>query len=219
MKDLFPPDPDGLLELHNRKYEVRAWRMSNDKLLLRGAVRDDKPSGLYLEQDAEPLTIHHMIVDLEVDFPSMDIKRVEVVFESHPHQQCTGIINTYQSLVGISIARGFTNKVKELFGGPRGCTHVGALLNAMAPVAIQCAWSMRVAAMRETGDTSEIRPRTPEEFDKALKFNINTCHVWEEDGETVNFVRNGGDLGPPLPVQKRLDELGLGEEAWKKMRG
>jgi hypothetical protein len=43
--------------------------------------------------------------------------------------------------------------------------------------------------------------------------------VWEEDGETVNFVRNGGDLGPPLPVQKRLDELGLGEEAWKKMRG
>ena len=49
-------------------------------------------------------------------------------------------------LVGLSIARGFTHRVRELFGGPRGCTHTTALLQAMAPIAMQCFWSMRSAA-------------------------------------------------------------------------
>ncbi len=137
------------MELHNRRYEVRAFRKSADCVLLRGMVRDDKPHGLYLEDDTEPLTIHHMIVDIEISFPSMVIQSAQVVFESHPHTECTGIVNHYQGLVGLSIARGFTHKVRELFGGPRGCTHVTALLSAMAPVAIQCAWSMRIASARE----------------------------------------------------------------------
>jgi len=38
----------------------------------------------------------------------------------------------------LSIARGFTHKVRGLFGGPRGCTHTTALSQAMAPEAIQC---------------------------------------------------------------------------------
>lgn len=218
MKDNFPPNPE-YMELHNRRYEVRAFRKSADCVLLRGMVRDDKPHGLYLEDDTEPLTIHHMIVDIEISFPLMVIQSAQVVFESHPHTECTGIVNHYQGLVGLSIARGFTHKVRELFGGPRGCTHVTALLSAMAPVAIQCAWSMRIASARE--DKSMNIPKeqmTPEQRENLFAMNLNTCHVWSEDGDTVATLRAGGEIEPPIPVMVRLKELGRSPDDWAKFR-
>lgn len=218
MKDSFPPDPD-LTELHNRKYEVRAFRVNEGRVLLRGMVRDDKPNGLYLQDDPDPLTIHHMIVDLEITFPQMVIERAEVVYQSHPHLECTDIVPHYQKLVGLSIARGFINKVRELFGGPRGCTHVTALLQAMAPVAIQCAWSMRIAAARENGTLGQKRDDlTPEQREAMFAMNLNTCHVWDEEGEVVSTLRAGGEIPPPLSVQIRLRELGKDPSEWNKFR-
>ena len=121
------------------------------RLLLRGAVRDQKPAGLYIAGDPDPLTFHHMQVELEVSFPSLEITAAAVLFEAHPHETCGSIAPHYGSLVGLSIARGFTHEVRQRFGGPRGCTHTTALLLAMAPVAIQSIWSMQVVEDREAG--------------------------------------------------------------------
>mgnify|MGYP002177167728 CR=1 FL=1 len=120
-----PVDADGnpLEILHDREYRVRAFRLAPDRVLIRGAVRDQKPPGLYLPEDPEPLTIHHMQVDIEVSYPSMEIVAAKVHMETHPNLECTRIEPHYGKLVGLSIARGFTHKVKELFGGPRACTH------------------------------------------------------------------------------------------------
>ena len=125
--EILPPDPDGLDVLHDREYRVRAFRLADDRILIRGAVRDQKPPGVYLAEDPDPLTMHHMQVDLQVAFPSMVIESAEVVFESYPHTTCVDIVAAYQGLVGLSITRGFISKVRELFGGPRGCTHTTAL--------------------------------------------------------------------------------------------
>ena len=92
-----------------------------------------------------------MQIDLEVGFPSLEIVKASVRFETHPHGGCPAIIDHYGGLVGLSIARGFTHKVRELFGGPRGCTHTTALLQAMAPVAVQCFWSMDAAGPTSPG--------------------------------------------------------------------
>ena len=119
--EILPPDPD-LEILHDREYRVRAFR-KDPNLLLRGSVRDQKPPHLYIAEDPNPLTIHHMQIDLEVGFPSLEIVAAAVHFEVYPHDTCTHIIEHYDELVGLSIARGFTHKVRELFGGPRGCTH------------------------------------------------------------------------------------------------
>ena len=138
-------DGEPLEVLHDREYRVRAFRKRDDLLLIRGAVRDQKPPGLYVDIDPNPLTIHHMQIDLEIAFPTLEIVGATVGIEVHPHTSCTNIEPHYDKLVGLSIARGFTHKVRELFGGPRGCTHTTALLQAMAPVAIQCMWSMRAS--------------------------------------------------------------------------
>lgn len=218
MDDLLPPDPD-LTPIHTRSYEVRSFRVDDTKILLRGAVRDIKPPGLYVEDDPDPLTIHHMIVDMTVDITDMTITDVSVVFESHPHSSCPSIVPHYGSLVGLSISRGFTHKVRELFGGPRGCTHTTALLQAMAPVAVQCTWSMRVLRARELG----LSPRDPGLMDERqregmIRANLGTCHVWDPDGEHVADLRAGRPPEAPLAVSVRLRELGRDPDEWIRGR-
>lgn len=213
---MLPPDPD-LQPIHTRNYEVRAFKVDDGSMLLRGAVKDTKPPHLYIEGDDEPLTIHHMVVDLTVSYPMLEITAVEVVFETHPHTLCPTITEHYDKLVGLSIARGFTHKVRELFGGPRGCTHTTALLQAMAPVAVQCTWSMRVAKAREMGDPPR-QPMSPEQREMMFASNINTCHVWDDEGEHVALLRRGEMPEPPLQVTRRLVELGRDPHEWFQRR-
>lgn len=202
--------------IHHRRYDVHSYRETADRIRLRGVVRDQKPPGLYIEDDPEPLTIHHMVVDLVVEIPTMEIVAAEVVFETHPHAGCPRITDHYEALVGISIARGFTHRVRELFGGPRGCTHTTALLQAMAPVAVQSIWSLQAQLMREGGGQRLPSPRTlgPEERRARYARNIDTCHIWAGDGEMVAHLEAGGDMEPPEWIVDRLTELGRDPAGW-----
>lgn len=212
----FPADAD-LPLIHHRNYQVRSYRQSPTEFWLRGTVQDQKPAGVYFDDD-QPLTVHQMRVDLLVAFPSMEILEADVELATHPHESCATIEPEYQKLVGLSIARGFSRSVKDLFGGPRGCTHVMALLQAMAPVAIQSTWSMRAA---ETGSVAVAIDRSngDEGLREALRFNLDTCHVWAEDGEMVAAVRAGEEIPPPVWASERLVELGRDPDEWYEVRG
>jgi hypothetical protein len=144
-----------------------------------------------------------MVVELVVATPSMVITDVKVVFEAHPHPQCPRIIDSYDQLVGVSIARGFTHNVRSLFGGPRGCTHTTALLQAMAPVAVQCVLTGRPPAPA-AGEPVALRlSLSPEERKARFAVMINTCHVWEADGDLVTKINRGEEHPIPLPIQER----------------
>jgi len=212
VEPMFPENPDFPL-IHTRRYEVRAFRMADDRFLLRGVVCDEKPAGLYVTGDPDPLWLHHMIVEMEVVYPSFVIERAYAKFHQHPHLGCTDITDHYKKLEGMSIARGFNAKVKELFAGSRGCTHITALLSAMAPVAIQTGWSMRVTVMNEGESQSNPSDAENEQREKQLAGTINTCHMWDESGELVAQVRAGEAIEIPLSVRKRLQELGR-PEVW-----
>ena len=210
-------DDAGLEPLHVRAYEVSAFRLSEAEILLRGRVRDTKPAGLYIADDPEPMVIHNMTVDLVVKLPGMEITGAEVAFHVNPHEQCPTIIGHYDKLVGLSIARGFTHKVRDLFGGPRGCTHTSALLQAMAPVAIQCIWSMQASSSASASQDVHItrtKP-SPEQRMAMFAFNLNTCHVWDEDGAQVALVQSGETPGPPLWATRRMAELGIDPAEWE----
>jgi len=210
---LFPVDTNYPL-IHTRQYQVQAFRMSDERFLLRGAIVDEKPAGLYIENDPDPIWMHHMIVELEIVYPTFLIEKASVEFKNHPHLGCTNITDHYKKLEGMSIARGFNAKVRELFGSSRGCTHIGALLAAMAPVAIQTGWSMRVSSVVDIDDAS----KSPEDFQeqriKQFASTINTCHIWDEHGEMVSKVHRGEEIEMPLPVIRRLRDLGRDETDW-----
>ena len=216
VNEMFPPNPD-LPLLHTRRYEVRAFRMADDRFMLRGVVCDEKPAGVYVSNDPDPLWMHLMVVDLEISYPTFVIEKASVEFKNHPHLGCTDITDHYKKLEGMSISRGFNAKVKELFGGPRGCTHIGALLSAMAPVAIQTGWSMRAIVV--TNDVGLTTPAIQEQRSRQFAANINTCHMWDEDGDLVATVKAGNEIEMPLAVSIRLRELGRSEAEWDKFRG
>lgn len=203
-----------------RDYAVEVYRVSKDELLARGAVRDLKPGGLYLPEDLAPLTVHHMVVELRVAFPSLTITSARVEFRTYPEQVCPSIVAHYEQLAGLSIARGFTHKVRELFGGPRGCTHTTALLQAMAPAVVQATFSMNWAAMQRAAANGD-RPSpaiTPEDRRKFFAFNINTCHVWDEDGDLVASLDAGRAPDVPVFIQQRFHARGRDPESWRRPR-
>jgi len=212
-----PPPPD-LPLLHERTYDVTVYRRGPDSVLARGRVHDVKPPGLYVEDDPEPLTIHEMVVDLTVAFPSLEITGAEVVFETHPQETCPAIASHYENLVGLSIARGFTHRVRELFGGPRGCTHVTALLQAIAPAVVQSIWSMRALDRREA-PASPGEPAADTEAQREGHPSLNTCHVWAEDGDLVNRIRQGEQVSPGIPVRQRLEARGKDWRSWGRSSG
>jgi len=213
--DDIAPHPEGIDPLtdliHERSYVVRAYHKDDSTLWLRGAIRDQKPPGLYIEDDPEPLTVHHMVLDLHIAVPLLEITYANVVMEAHPHSSCPQIEDQYHKLVGLSIARGFTHKVRELLGGPRGCTHTTALLQAMAPVAVQSMWSFRMVAARDGGANGAT---SPEARARAMATNLNTCHIWDEDGEQVASIRRGEPMEVPVWIKKRFAELGRDPVDW-----
>jgi hypothetical protein len=214
--DYFPAAPEGGELIHTRFYEARTYKLNDDLFLLRGVVCDEKPAGLYMAGDPDPLWVHHMVVDLEITFPMFVIQKVSVTFHERPHTHCTDIEPDYQKLVGLSIARGFNKQVKDLFGGPRGCTHIGALLAAMAPVAIQSGWSMRMG--NALGNEEFDSATTAEQRKRSYAMNLNTCHMWDENGQMVNDIEAGLPMETPLWISKRAKKLGRDESEWLKRR-
>jgi len=209
---LLPPDDD-LDLLHTRDYETRVYQLSDRELLVRGVVSDRKPPGLYVESDPEPLEMHQMQLELQVSLPDLTITQARVLFETHPHSNCPRIADDYEKLVGLSIARGFNHKIRDLFGGPKGCTHTNALLQAMAPAVVQSTWSLSVRRSRAGNESPGTRNQA--ERDKRITANTNTCHIWSENGEHIAALRRGDRSGiAPLPVRDRLRKLGLDEEHW-----
>jgi hypothetical protein len=194
---VLPDEPD-LEVLHQRQYQVRAWRVDAETALVRGAVEDRKPGHLWPGDPDEWITFHHMIVDLRIVYPELVIREARVRLETHPHPGCPEIARHYRELEGLSIARGFTHKVRELFGGPRGCTHTTALLQAMAPVAVQCSAAM--------GNGSQIEPT----------WMRDTCHMWSEDGELWPVLKRGERVPMPIPMVRRLVDAGVDPDRWSE---
>ena len=102
----------------------------------------------------------------------------------------------------------FQAQVRELFGGPRGCTHTTALLQAMAPIAMQIFWSMRSVTSAEAGEPYGVGASEP--GDDSWKRILNTCHVWAEDGEMIQARKAGQRFeGVPLFIRKHREQHGM----------
>lgn len=172
---------------------------------VRGRLTDNRTQGL-ARSDGEPLIIHDMVVDLIVVVPGFEIVDVETAMEVHPYEVCTNVLPDYQQLVGLTIGRGYNRRIKELFGGPGGCSHIGALLQAMGPAAIQASWSLMTLdddpadRLSEAGDDEDRLRR--------LGMNVNTCHVWAEGGDHMTAVSLGDSMRPDWETE-RLQKLGV----------
>ena len=193
------------ISIHQRSYETEAFDEGDGRMRVRGRLTDNKPQGLCLS-DGNDLVIHDMCIDLLVDPTTFTIVAVENEMMVRPYSNCEAILPDYQALVGLSITRGYSKQVKNLFGGPNGCSHMGALLLAMGPVAIQASWSL--VNLNQPLESRLNNSDDPKDIERRLRLNMNSCHVWQEDGEHIELVKIGKWVLPDWESD-RLMSLGV----------
>ncbi|MDO6515170.1 MULTISPECIES: DUF2889 domain-containing protein [unclassified Neptuniibacter] len=118
----------------------------------------------------EPL--HGMSVRITID---MDLNILDAVasMDYTPFSGCKQITEAYKQLIGLQIARGFTGKIKSLFSGRGGCTHLLELLGPLATTAFQATHQERELAENFWQDGDKKPPM------------LDTCHALAANGPVV----------------------------------
>jgi len=132
--------------------------------------------------------IHHMIIRLLINCSDLAIEDVQVEMTTVPSERCREIAGCLAPIKGLTVSKGFTQKVKKIAGGVRGCTHLVELLLTMAPAVIQ-GYATHQSRKPSSLDTQRAVAM--------LHFLTNTCFAWREDGP---FVRK---FKEKLPAKKK----------------
>jgi len=170
------PPPVDREPMHNRRYDFAGYRRGDGLWDIEGRMTDTKPYG-FASRDrgevkaGEPL--HDMWIRLTLD-EGFEIHAVEAATEAGPFNLCPAITPNYQRLVGERIRPGWNNRVKELFAGTEGCTHLTEMLGAMGTVAFQTLYPVRARKAKANGADANRRPPL-----------IDSCHAFASDGEVV----------------------------------
>jgi DUF2889 family protein len=125
--------------LHRRTIEIQGYKRADGNYDVEGHLTDTKPFDFALAAGIRPAgaAIHSMWLRITVD-RTLTIVDAQASIDAMPYAgDCNAIEPAYRKLVGLAIRPGYHEKLKELFGGIRGCTHVTELAAALATAAFQ----------------------------------------------------------------------------------
>ncbi len=163
-------------KIHQREINISTFKTDDKEIIVEGSLLDNRLVATYHLSgvDRPPDTVHHLIIRILVD-KKLVIRQVETEMPRTPHVECPETIDSLQDLVGMKISRGFTMKIKNMFGKGRGCSHLSELIISMAPAAIQGYWTAI------SGDPIS------EDLKYTMKLLLtDTCWVWRRDGPAIN---------------------------------
>jgi hypothetical protein len=163
--------------VHTRKIEINTFDLDDHRILVEGELEDTRRPPSAEESETGPFLVHHLIARIWVQGPDLTISAVDAKMKRIPRQECPEVLPAVQKLVGVKIITGFTQKVKDLIGNVRGCSHLTNLFLTLGPVAVQGYWA---AYGRRPGARSLDNP--------AISRVINSCHVWRKDGPLVQSL-------------------------------
>jgi hypothetical protein len=163
--------------IHNRKIDITTYEGDYDSVIVEGVLHDERLVETYRPtgDTHPPGTVHHMIIRMEIKGLKLIIEDIEVEMPTIPYEACLETQGCLDQLKGEPVVAGFTTKVKKLAGDRKGCCHLVSLLTAMAPAAVQGAWSAVI--QNPVGQKTYL--------DMAFQRVKNTCWVWREDGPLI----------------------------------
>ncbi|MOA06737.1 hypothetical protein D3C78_1263980 [compost metagenome] len=133
---------DGRKKLHLRRISCEGFEREDGLIDIEGTLVDEKPFPLQMKERSlqahEP--IHWMRLCLSID-RQFRIHAVQAQMRHSPYGLCPEVVPRYQALVGLRIEPGFTRRVKQLFQGIAGCSHMTELLPSIATTAFQILWN------------------------------------------------------------------------------
>lgn len=177
-----PLAPTGRRQVHLRRITCTGFLRDDGLWDIEGRLTDTKPEAVSLPEREVPADepIHDMLVCLTIDSEFV-IRDAWARTRSSPYRVCGEIGASYEQLVGERIEPGFTQKVKRLFRGVLGCTHLTELLPPMATTAFQVLWTERAKARNSAATGTS---------------PLGGCHALRLDGEVVR-LHFPEELGTP----------------------
>jgi hypothetical protein len=143
---------DGLFDIEARLVDTK----DADLTLLSGVRRAGDP-------------VHDMSVRVTID-RALTIRALEAHTDDMPYPgDCNRIHPDYERLVGANLVAGFRQRLHQLMGGLRGCTHVTELLGYLPTAAVQT-----LSGLREREDEGTDKP-----------FQLDRCHALDTEGDAV----------------------------------
>lgn len=164
---------------HNRDMTFTTYKAGDSHIITQCRLTDNRLKEYYklTGEKVEAGTLHDMEVVILLKTPSLVIEDVEVSMMTVPRGDCKLVTGSLDPLIGLSVSKGFTAKVRELCGGIRGCTHLVTLLTAAGPAIVQ--GYMAVSYQKQAAEKSD-RSRKGAGM---LAYLRNSCYAWREDGE------------------------------------
>jgi hypothetical protein len=163
--------------IHTRAVECVSYLRPDGLWDIEGRLSDSKTHAVPLAEGSvvaagEPY--HGMWVRLTID-DDFVIRDVAVQMPNVPTSECRGAAPAYAKLIGERVAPGFSHKIKTLFGGAGGCTHLSELLLPIATTAFQTIPIGRaMIAPRDAHDVERIA--------RSRRGLIGTCHALRVEG-------------------------------------
>ena len=174
---------DGLWDIEGRMVDTKTYAFPNEDR--GGAIAAGEP-------------LHDMWLRLTVD-DQFRIRDVEARTDGSPFNLCPAITARYRRLIGVRIGPGWSLKLKELFGGVDGCTHLTELLGPVATTLFQTLYGRRY----DEEDAKPPEQRTPPPV-------LNTCHALASDSPVVKKrwpkAYTGPDRETDQPHRPLLDD-------------
>lgn len=181
---LSPPAPRE--SKHTRRIELNGFLRADGLWDIEAHMTDEKSYGFDNEWRGRVeagTPVHDMWIRLTIDDDKV-VRAVEAVTDVGPYRMCPDIAPNFQRLVGVKIGPGWNNRVKELVGGTRGCTHLVELLGPIATVAYQTQTSTLLKRKRTATEAPKPEAGQPE-GPRRRPAILDTCHAYATDSEVV----------------------------------
>ncbi|MBF0168488.1 MAG: DUF2889 domain-containing protein [Alphaproteobacteria bacterium] len=115
--------------------------------------------------------LHGMSVRVTVD-ENFLIHDAAASTDHSPFAVCAAAAPGFARLTGMRLGSDFLEVVEDMFGGPKGCTHLNELMAVVLTTAYQTLWSVREA--KEASRADRKKPSI-----------IDRCHALKGDGNVV----------------------------------
>ncbi len=173
-------------KIHTRQIDITIYTHDSDHLIVYGELKDNRliPTYSLSMERREPVTVHGMRIAIKVELKSLTIVELEVETPQIPHKECDPVKKSLDTIVGLQLKPGFSHKVRQRVGGPKGCIHLTTLLLAMAPAALQGYWT-------HNDRNPEKRKLTREQMDHYL---VDTCYVWRREGPWLKELTSKNNI-------------------------
>lgn len=169
-------------KIHSRDIRLATYPYRENSIIVEGFLKDERYLPVFdITGDVKPAgVIHHFGIWLTVDSDPLMIRDAEAEMITLPMTECRALADSVAALAGLEIRSGFSRKVRDIMGGPDGCTHLCHLATVMIQEVVQGFFVRK----RQT------KPPLPSSVDTLdnKEMLIDSCRMWKPDGPKINAL-------------------------------